>query len=151
MDELVREIQELSKAQFESLIGWMVSVERDRRRELEAQSAALTKLMADGVVPGPARITREQYEAGKVAPAWVDPAGNQMMMYPAGSVVGHADKVFESRVDELNRWEPGVSDAWEEVVVETDGGGDVVDGGAEVAEVAEGHGAEVDSEADEVA
>lgn len=133
MDELVREIQELSKAQFESLIGWMVSVERDRRRELEAQAAALAKLMADGVIPGPARITREQFEAGEDAPAWVDPAGNQMLMYPVGSVVGHVGKVFEARGDELNRWEPGVSEMWEEVVVETDADGE----GAEPAEAAE--------------
>lgn len=144
MDELVHEIQELSKEQFESLIGWMVSVERDRRRELEAQSAALAKLMADGVIPGPARIMREQFEAGEDAPAWVDPAGNQMLMYPVGSVVGHAGKVFESNVDELNRWEPGVSEMWEELVVDADAD-------AEGAEDAEGDDVEVDGEAGEVA
>lgn len=146
MDELVREIQELSKEQFESLIGWMVSVERDRRRELEAQSAALMKLMADGVIPGPARITREQFEAGADAPAWVDPAGNQMLMYPVGSVVGHAGKVFESNVDELNRWEPGASEMWKEVIVEAE-----ADADAEGTEVAEGDDVEADGEAGEVA
>lgn len=116
MDKLVEQIQELESEEFEWLMGWLVTVERDRRREEAARQKAemevIGSLVEAGTLDGPEATTEEAAaEAPGSIPAWVDPGTDHTKMHRPGAVVAHNERVWLNMVeDRLNHWEPGGKD-----------------------------------------
>lgn len=115
MDEIKDQIRALDEADWQVLLDWIVGDERQRRAVAPAVSA------------GQAEVIRELRDKGQIedpapeqdeGPApWKDPGTDHSRMYLLGDRVAHQGRVWTSRVDGLNSWEPGApgvySNVWE--------------------------------------
>lgn len=112
MENLKKQIKNLSGEDFENLLGWAVTTERDRRRALEAKERVRAELVAElveqGKVTGAKFISQEAALAGEKPPSWSDPGTDVTKMFPFGAVVARKRHIYISEVeDKLNSWEPG--------------------------------------------
>lgn len=113
MDKLKEQVQGLTEGEWIEFLDWVVGEEKDRREAAPAVSEGQAEIIADlrdkGVVADPA-------PEGEVAP-WRDPGTDHSRMYLLGDRVSHEGKVWTSRVNGLNSWEPGApgvySNVWE--------------------------------------
>ena len=112
-DEAVKAVRVLDQDTFEVFAGWVVTDERDRRREEAAQAKAemevISNLVDEGKLEGAEASTEEQaQEDPERIVKWVDPGTDHAKMYRPGAVVAHNDRVWLNEVqDRLNSWEPG--------------------------------------------
>lgn len=112
-DEAVKAVRVLDQDTFEVFAGWVVTDERDRRREEAAQAKAemevISNLVDEGKLEGAEASTEEQArEAPNRIAKWVDPGTDHSKMYRPEAVVEHNDRVWLNEVkDRLNSWEPG--------------------------------------------
>lgn len=139
MSDIKEQVKQLSQSEFEDLIGWMVTDERNRRREAEAKEKAQAAVVADlvekGKIDGAPSITTNQYQQGENPPEWENPGTDITRMYPEGAVVSRKGRVYISRVAGLNSWEPGgdgvYNNVWLDITTTEEGGGDRPDGSRE--------------------
>ena len=123
MQELREQIMRLSQSDFENLLSWMISTEKDRReRESSAEAAqarVIQELIESGKIPGPDYATLEEAFNGAEVPEWKNPNGDITRMYPKGAVVRVGDEMFLSTLENrMNSTEPGTDDSWENVTDE---------------------------------
>lgn len=109
--DLQSQIRELSPLDFDQLSGWIVSTERDRRREQDAmeiaRSQVIMEMVESGTLEGPKATTLAGAVGGDEIPEWVDPKGKFPAMYPPGSVIRVGEEVFSSELtDRLNGYNP---------------------------------------------
>lgn len=113
MDKIKEQVQALTEDEWTDFLDWVVREEKGRREAAPAVSEGQAEIIADlrdkGVVADPA-------PEGEVAP-WQDPGTDHSRMYLLGDRVSHGVKVWTSRVNGLNSWEPGApgvySNVWE--------------------------------------
>lgn len=110
--ELQEQIKQLDDDDFQQLLSWVVTTEKDRRAAQpaieQAQSDIVTELQDAGKLEKPEAVTEEQAktDAAKV-PEWQDPGTDHSRMYHQGDVVRHNGKLVRSTHQGLNSWEPG--------------------------------------------
>ena len=112
MESLKEQIKNLNAEDFENLLGWAVTAERDRRRALEAKERVRAELVAElveqGKVTGAKFISQEAALSGEKPPSWSDPGTDVTKMFPFGAVVARKRHIYISEVEnKLNSWEPG--------------------------------------------
>lgn len=105
MDKIKEQVQALDAEDWRELLDWVVRDEKDRREA------------APEVAKGQAEVIRELRDKGQIedpapeqdeGPApWRDPGTDHSRMYLLGDRVSHRGRVWTSRVDGLNSWEPG--------------------------------------------
>lgn len=113
MDKLKEQVQDLTEDEWIDFLDWVVREEKDRREAAPAVSEGQAEIIRDlreqGTITDPA-------PEGEVAP-WRDPGTDHSRMYLLGDRVSHGGKVWTSRVNGLNSWEPGApgvySNVWE--------------------------------------
>lgn len=116
LEKVMETVQQLGPEDFEGLVGWIVTIERDRRREEAARQKAEMEVVASlveaGTLEGPEAVTEEEaLKAPDNIPAWVDPGTDHTKMYRTDAVVAHNERVWLNMVeDRLNHWEPGGKD-----------------------------------------
>ena len=124
MESLKKQIKNLNAEDFENLLGWAVTAERDRRRALEAKERVRVELVAElveqGKVTGAKFISQEAALSGEKPPSWADPRGDVTKMFPHGAVVARKRRTYISNMeDRLNPFEPGGDDtpenAWSDI------------------------------------
>ena len=112
VQELQDQIRELDDAQFQQLLAWVVTPERERRAAQpaidKAQADIVTELQESGKLEKPEAVTEEQakQDAAKV-PEWQNPGVDHSRMYHYGDVVRYDGKLVRSTHQGLNHWEPG--------------------------------------------
>ena len=112
VQELQDQIQKLDDAQFQELLAWVVTPERERRQAQpaidQAQADIVTELQDAGKLEKPEVATEEEAktDAAKV-PEWVNPGTDHSAMYREGDIVRYGDKIVRSTHKGLNSWEPG--------------------------------------------
>lgn len=110
MTTIKTQIEQLPDNKFRELKDWIIVDETARREQEQAvragQQEIISELQADGVIPAPKYGTADDATDVDRAADWVDPGTRHALMYPAGAVVAHADRLWESGVD-MNHWEPG--------------------------------------------
>lgn len=112
VQELQDRIKQLDDAEFQELLAWVVTPERERRQaqpEIEqAQADIVTELQDAGKLEKPEVVTEEQAkeDAAKV-PEWRDPGTDHSRMYHYGDVVRFEGKLVRSAHQGLNSWAPG--------------------------------------------
>ena len=112
MEQLQAQIMDLPTDEWQTLVGWMVSTEKHRRDALPAvergQADLVAELQEAGKLEKPEAVDADQAtEKPGSIPAWVNPLTDHALMYHAGAVVTHNDRVWESTHPGLNHWEPG--------------------------------------------
>lgn len=112
MEKLQDQIRALTTAEWDILLGWMVSTEKHRRDALPAvergQADLVAELQEAGKLEKPEAVDADQAtETPDKIPAWVNPLTDHAKMYHSGAVVTHNNKVWESTHPGLNHWEPG--------------------------------------------
>lgn len=122
LNEVKQAVGALSVADFDTLLAWIVTSERDRRDKEKARMKAEITVIADlikqGIVEGPAWFSYEEAYEMPLAefPLWVDPAGNTTKAYPPEAIVRHGDRVWMSVEHErMNVAPPGEGTSWEDV------------------------------------
>lgn len=113
MDKIKEQVQALDAEDWRELLDWVVGVEKPRRDASpavsEGQGEIIRDLREQGTITDPA-------PEGEVAP-WRDPGTDHSRMYLLGDRVSHGGRVWTSRVNGLNSWEPGApgvySNVWE--------------------------------------
>lgn len=110
--ELQDQIKQLDNTEFQQLLAWVVTPERERRAAQpaieQAQAEIITELQDAGKLEKPEAVTEEQAktDAAKV-PEWQDPGTDHSRMYHEGDVVSYDGKLVRSTHQGLNHWEPG--------------------------------------------
>lgn len=118
LEKVMETVQQLGPEDFEGLVSWIVTIERDRRREEAARQKAemevIASLVEAGTLEGPEATTEEgAVEDPGSVPAWVDPGTDHTKMYRPGVVVARNERVWLNMVeDRLNHWEPGGKDVY---------------------------------------
>ncbi|OFT32787.1 hypothetical protein HMPREF3169_09645 [Corynebacterium sp. HMSC08C04] len=112
VQELQDQIKQLDDAEFQELLSWVVTPERERRAAQpaidKAQADIVTELQESGKLEKPEVATEEQAKANVDAvPEWQDPGTDHSRMYHQGDVVRHQGKLVRSTHAGLNSWEPG--------------------------------------------
>lgn len=112
VQELQDQIQQLDDAQFQQLLAWVVTPERERRAAQpaieQAQAAIVTELQDAGKLEKPKVATEEQAKADAAkVPEWKNPGTTHSLMYHYGDVVRYQGKLVRSTHKGLNHWEPG--------------------------------------------
>lgn len=110
--ELQDQIKKLDDAQFQELLAWVVTPERERRAAQpaieQAQADIVTELQDAGKLEKPEVATEEQAKADAAkVPEWRDPGTLHSLMYHYGDVVRYQGKLVRSTHKGLNHWEPG--------------------------------------------
>lgn len=119
--ELREQIQELPKAEFDSLVLWVLGPETDRRESerarLQAQTQVIIELSEAGKLTGAKYVTLEDAINGAKVPPWQNPKGDITKAYPPGAVVKRKRGVYQSVTDGvMNETEPGTEGSpWREV------------------------------------
>lgn len=112
VQELQDQIKKLDDTQFQELLSWVVTTEKDRRAAQpaieQAQADIVTELQDAGKLEKPEAVTEEQAktDAAKV-PEWRDPGTTHSLMYHYGDVVRYQGKLVRSTHQGLNHWVPG--------------------------------------------
>lgn len=112
LEEITAAIRQLDDAQFQHLLSWVVTEEKDRRQAQpaieQAQADIVTELQDAGKLEKPEAVTEEQAkeDAAKV-PEWRDPGTDHSKMYHYGDVVQYEGKLVRSTHQGLNSWTPG--------------------------------------------
>lgn len=110
--ELQDQIKQLDDADFQQLLSWVVTPERERRAAQpaidKAQADIVTELQESGKLEKPEAVTEERakQDAAKV-PEWQNPGTDHSRMYHYGDVVRHNGDLVRSTHQGLNSWEPG--------------------------------------------
>lgn len=123
MENIQEQIRQLSQADFDSLVAWVIGAESDRReRESSAEAAqarVIQELVESGKIPGPEYVTLGEAFQGAVVPVWKDPEGDITRMFPNQAVVRVGDTMWLSMLaGRLNPSEPGVDGSWQDVTDE---------------------------------
>lgn len=123
LEKMMESVQQLGPEDFEGLVGWIVTIERERRKREASQEAAqarvVMELVQSGKIPGASFVSLEEAFAGAGVPVWVDPAGDITRMFPEGAVVSHWERFFMSTLEGLlNPAEPGTDGSWQDVTDE---------------------------------
>lgn len=112
VQELQEQIKNLGDTQFQQLMSWVVTTEKDRRAAQpaieQAQADIVTELQDAGKLEKPEAVTEEQAktDAAKV-PEWKNPGVDHSKMYHYGDVVRYQGKLIRSTHQGLNHWTPG--------------------------------------------
>lgn len=110
--ELQDQIKQLNDTEFQQLLAWVVTEEKDRRAAQpaveKAQADIVTELQDAGKLEKPEAVTEEQAkeDVAKV-PEWQDPGTDHSKMYHYGDVVRFEGKLVRSTHQGLNHWTPG--------------------------------------------
>lgn len=122
--ELQDQIKKLDDTQFQQLLAWVVTPERERRQARpaieQAQAEIVTELQDAGKLEKPKVATEEQAreDAARV-PEWRDPGTDHSLMYHYGDVVRYQGKLVRSTHKSLNHWAPGTLNfdgrIWEDI------------------------------------
>ena len=110
--DLQDQIKQLEDTQFQQLMAWVVTEEKDRRAAQpaieQAQAEIITELQDAGKLEKPEAVTEEEAkeDAAKV-PEWQDPGTDHSKMYHYGDVVQYEGKLVRSTHQGLNSWESG--------------------------------------------
>lgn len=140
MDDIKKQVQALSAAEFQAFYDWVVKIERPERAQRQVTEAAASAAVIDvldqlGVEPPPAAKVQDPPpgDGGEDTatpslpplgdiPEWVNPGTAWAKMYRHGAVVRHNGRVWVNNYPEgmLNSWEPGAPgvhahDNWEDV------------------------------------
>ena len=112
VQELQDQIRQLDDVQFQELLAWVVTAEKDRRDAQpaieQAQAELVTELQEAGKLEKPEAATEEEAKASAdTVPEWRDPGTDHALMYHYGDVVRHDGKLARSTHKGLNSWEPG--------------------------------------------
>lgn len=112
VEELQDQIQQLDDAEFQELLSWVVTPERERREAQpaieQAQADIVTELQDAGKLEKPEAATEEQAKGDAAqVPEWRDPGTDHSRMYHYGDVVRFEGKLVRSTHQGLNSWEPG--------------------------------------------
>lgn len=112
VEELQDQIQQLDDAQFQQLLAWVVTPERERRAAQpaieQAQADIVTELQDAGKLEKPKVATEEQAQEDVAqVPEWADPGTDHSKMYHFGDVVRFEGKLVRSTHQGLNSWAPG--------------------------------------------
>ena len=123
MENIQEQIRQLSQADFDSLVAWVIGVESDRReRESSAEAAqarVIQELVESGKIPGPEYVTLGEAFQGAAVPVWKDPEGDITRMFPNQAVVRVGDTMWLSMpAGRLNPTKPGVDGSWQDVTDE---------------------------------
>lgn len=110
--ELQDQIKKLDDTEFQQLLAWVVTPERERRQAQpaieQAQADIVTELQDAGKLEKPEAVTEEQAKENDTAvPEWKNPGVDHSKMYHYGDVVRHQGKLVRSTHQGLNHWEPG--------------------------------------------
>lgn len=112
VQELQDQIRKLEDAEFQQLLAWVVTPERERRQARpaieQAQAEIVTELQEAGKLEKPKAATEEQAkkDAARV-PEWRDPGTDHSRMYREGDIVRYQGKLVRSTHKGLNHWAPG--------------------------------------------
>lgn len=125
MEDLKKQVQNLTPRKWDSFLSWVISDER-RRRDTEkavdeAVAASIKENIDKGVLEGAAAAIEEEALADPASvPEWVDPEGVKEKMYFQGDVVTYKGDVVRSEYPGLNRWEPSELEpgVWTKVEIE---------------------------------
>lgn len=113
LDEITTAIRQLDDTEFQELLSWAVTEEKDRRAAQpaieQAQADIVTELQDAGKLEKPEVATEEEAktDAAKV-PEWKNPGVDHSKMYHQGDVVQYQGKLVRSTRKGLNHWTPGV-------------------------------------------
>lgn len=112
LQELQDQIKQLDDAEFQRLLSWVATTEKDRRAAQpaieQAQADIVTELQDAGKLEKPEVATEKEAKAGAAkVPEWQDPGTDHSRMYHYGDVVRHNGKLVRSTHQGLNHWEPG--------------------------------------------
>lgn len=112
VQELQDQIQNLDDAEFQELLAWVVTPERERRQAQpaieQAQADIVTELQDAGKLEKPEVATEEEAKvSADTVPEWRDPGVDHSLMYRYGDVVRHDGKLVRSTHQGLNHWIPG--------------------------------------------
>ncbi|HAT1445453.1 hypothetical protein ACL1HT_04270 [Corynebacterium striatum] len=110
--EIKLAIGKLGREDFEHIISWICSDERDRRRAApaveQAQADLVSELQDAGKLEKPKAVTLEEaIAAPDKVPAWENPLTDHSKMYAQTNVITHNQRFWESTHAGLNSWEPG--------------------------------------------
>lgn len=110
--ELQEKIKQLNDAEFQELLSWVVTPERERREAQpaidKAQADIVTELQESGKLEKPEAVTEDEAKADVDAvPEWQDPGTDHSRMYHYGDVVRYEGKLVRSTHQGLNSWAPG--------------------------------------------
>ena len=110
--ELQDQIKQLDDAQFQQLLAWVVTTEKDRRAAQpaieQAQAELVSELQEAGKLDKPKDVTVEEaVKAPDKVPAWENPLTDHSKMYAKTNVITHNGRFWESTHAGLNSWEPG--------------------------------------------
>lgn len=106
------QIRQLDDTEFQQLLAWVVTPERERRQAQpaieQAQADIITELQDAGKLEKPESVTEDQAktDAAKV-PEWKNPGVDHSKMYHQGDVVRYQGKLVRSTHKGLNHWTPG--------------------------------------------
>lgn len=112
VQELQDQIRQLDDTEFQQLLAWVVTPERERRQAQpaieQAQADFITELQDAGKLEKPESVTEDQAktDAAKV-PEWKNPGVDHSKMYHQGDVVRYQGKLVRSTHKGLNHWTPG--------------------------------------------
>lgn len=112
LDEITTAIRQLDDTEFQELLSWAVTEEKDRRAAQpaieQAQADIVTELQDAGKLEKPEVATEEEAktDAAKV-PEWRNPGTTHSLMYHYGDVVRYQGKLVRSTHRGLNHWIPG--------------------------------------------
>ena len=120
LNEVKKAVESVTQDEFEQLVSWIVTTERDRRRDVlareKAQVEVVTQMVADGTITGAPAVTLEEAREGEDVPDWVNPGTDHTKMYRPGQVVHHKGRYwFNAVADKLNSWEPGAEGVYDNV------------------------------------
>ena len=111
--ELQDQIRQLDDTEFQELLAWVVTAEKDRRAAQpaieQAQAEVVKELQDAGKLPLPDALTDPEAlpEDTSDVPEWVNPGTDHSMMYREGDIVRHNGRIVRSTHKGLNSWEPG--------------------------------------------
>ncbi|MGJ4091838.1 hypothetical protein ACN4DU_06590 [Corynebacterium macclintockiae] len=117
-------IRNLTLADWDTLLVWIVTDERERRNAEKSNAQLLEELQDAGKLPKRDAATVEEAKADKTAvPEWRDPGTDHSKMYHYGDVVRYQGKIVRSTHQGLNHWAPGTlgfdGRIWEVVKMDT--------------------------------
>lgn len=112
IQSLQTEIRNLKSEDWDTLLAWVVTDEKDRRAAQpaieQAQSELVSELQEAGKLDKPKAVTVEEaVKAPDKVPAWENPLTDHSKMYAKTNVITHNGRFWESTHAGLNSWEPG--------------------------------------------
>lgn len=107
IQELQSTIRNLTLADWDTLLAWVVGEERERRNAEKANAHLLEELQEQGKLPKRDVATIEEAKANKASiPAWRNPGVDHSLMYHYGDVVRYQGKMVRSTHQGLNHGHP---------------------------------------------